>query len=102
MFDTKEISDVIPPPEIPSQLIKAACWDNWIDEEFEDVRLIDFGEMFSLDQPPPKLAQPTPLRSPETIFTDLVDYKVDLWRVGCVVRPPCMQIRADSNRSFSW
>ncbi|KAJ5281827.1 hypothetical protein N7478_007199 [Penicillium angulare] len=28
---------------LPSQLVKAAQWDDWIDEDDEDIRLFDFG-----------------------------------------------------------
>ncbi|KAJ5679999.1 hypothetical protein N7536_011138 [Penicillium majusculum] len=33
---------------------------------------------------PEKLAQPSILRVPETIFTDRFDYRLDLWRAGCM------------------
>ncbi|KAF4768961.1 hypothetical protein N7455_008914 [Penicillium solitum] len=33
---------------------------------------------------PEKLAQPSILRVPETIFTDRFDYRLDLWRAGCI------------------
>ena len=71
---------------LPSQLVKAADWTEWIDEDEEDIRLFDFGESFFHGHEPDKLAQPGPLRVPETIFTDSFDYRVDLWRAGSVVR----------------
>ncbi|KAJ5521292.1 hypothetical protein N7527_005407 [Penicillium freii] len=71
--------------ELPAQLIKAAEWTEWIDEDDEDIRLLDFGESFYQGQEPPKLAQPGSLRVPETIFTDCFDYRVDLWRIGCMI-----------------
>ena len=71
---------------LPSQLVKAAEWDDWIDEDDEDIRLFDFGESFFQGLEPKTLAQPGPLRVPETIFTDSFDYRVDLWRTGCMVR----------------
>lgn len=74
---------------LPSQLVKSAEWYNWIDWEDEDIRLFDFGEGFFQGQEPERLAQPTALRVPETIFTDTFDYRVDLWRAGCIV---CQQI----------
>ncbi|KAJ5124952.1 uncharacterized protein N7515_008777 [Penicillium bovifimosum] len=92
--------DVIGPPEIeplayiggsplehglPSQLIKAAEWVNWIDEDDEDIRLLDIGESFLQGEEPETLAQPGSLRVPETIFMDSFDYRVDLWRVGCMI-----------------
>ena len=71
---------------LPAQLVKAADWDECIDEDDEDIRLLDFGESFYHGQEPPKLAQPASLRVPETIFTAHFDYRVDLWRTGCMVR----------------
>lgn len=38
-----------------------------------------------LGKQPEKLAQPSILRVPETIFTDRFDYRLDLWRAGCMV-----------------
>lgn len=55
---------------LPTQLVKAAEWIEWIDEVDEDIRLLDFGESFLQGQEPQKLAQPGSLRVPETIFTD--------------------------------
>lgn len=70
---------------LPGQLVKAAEWVEWIDEDIEDIRLLDFGESFLQGEEPKRLAQPGTLRVPETIFTDSVDYRVDLWRTGCMV-----------------
>ncbi|KAJ6139769.1 hypothetical protein N7471_006255 [Penicillium samsonianum] len=56
--------------ELPTQLIKAAEWTEWIDEDDEDIRLLDFGESSFQGQEPQKLAQPGSLRVPETISTD--------------------------------
>lgn len=71
---------------LPTQLVKAAEWVDWIDEDDEEIRLLDIGEGFLQGEEPKKLAQPGTLRVPETIFTDYFDYRVDLWRTGCVVR----------------
>ncbi|KAJ5193399.1 hypothetical protein N7449_009541 [Penicillium cf. viridicatum] len=54
------------------------------DEDEEDIRLLDFGESFLEGEQPEKLAQPSNLRVPETIFTDRFDYRLDLWRTGCM------------------
>ena len=70
---------------LPTQLVKAAEWVDWIDEDEEEIRLLDFGESFLRREEPEKLAQPGMLRVPETIFTDCFDYRVDLWRTGCMV-----------------
>lgn len=73
--------------ELPTQIIKAVEWIDWIDEDEEDIRVLDFGESFHQGQEPQKLAQPGSLKVPETILTDRFDYRVDLWRAGCTVRP---------------
>jgi len=71
---------------VPKQLVKAVCWVEWVDEDEEDLRLIDFGESFLQGAEPKAIPQPDSLRAPETIFMDSFDYRLDLWRAGCVVR----------------
>lgn len=71
---------------LPNQLVKAASWDDWIDEDDEDLRIIDLGEAFLQGAEPTALAQPGSLRAPETIFNDSFDYRIDLWRAGLMVR----------------
>lgn len=70
---------------LPKHLVKAAEWDDWVDEDEEDLRIIDLGESFLQGAEPETLAQPGPLRAPETIFTERFDHRVDLWRAGCMV-----------------
>ncbi|KAJ8058231.1 hypothetical protein OCU04_012427 [Sclerotinia nivalis] len=72
-------------PGVPKQLVKKANWKNWIDEDEEDIRLIDFGEAFVQGSKPDSLAQPADLRAPETIFTDRFDHRLDLWRAGITI-----------------
>ncbi|GES59645.1 kinase-like protein [Aspergillus terreus] len=73
------------PDGFPNQLVKAAEWVDWIDEDDKDIRLLDFGESFLRGNEPQHLAQPGSLHVPETIFTDRFEYRVDLWRVGCTI-----------------
>ena len=70
---------------LPNQLVKAASWDDWINEDREDIRIIDLGEAFIHGAEPTTLAQPGPLRAPETIFAHSFDYRIDLWRAGIMV-----------------
>ena len=74
---------------LPRQLVKAADWINWIDEDDEDLRIIDLGEAFLQGAKIQTLAQPSSLQPPETIFTSSFDYRIDLWRAGIVVRKLC-------------
>lgn len=73
---------------LPSHLIKATGWDNWIDEDEEDIRVFDLGEAFLRGAEPEKLPQPSHLRAPETIFMNSCDSRHDLWRAGIMVRSP--------------
>ena len=71
---------------VPNQLVKAAVWDNWAEEDDEDLRIFDLGEAFLKGAEPKILAQPRQLKVPETIFTDSYDCRLDLWRAGVMVR----------------
>lgn len=73
-------------PRFPKHLVRRAEWFEWFDEENEDIRLLDWGESFRVGEEPTHLAQPIDYKAPETIFTDHLDYRVDLWRAGLVVR----------------
>lgn len=73
---------------LPNQLIKATGWDNWIDEDDEDIRIFDLGEAFLKGAEPENLPQPSHLRAPETIFLGSCDSRHDLWRAGIMVRSP--------------
>ncbi|KND91969.1 hypothetical protein TOPH_03284 [Tolypocladium ophioglossoides CBS 100239] len=70
-------------PSLLKQLVQKAIWDDWTDEDEEDIRLLDWGEAFLHGAEPAKLAQPGDLRVPEIIFTTRFDRRVDLWRAGC-------------------
>ncbi|KAK2590413.1 hypothetical protein QQS21_011900 [Conoideocrella luteorostrata] len=70
---------------MPKQLIRNISWAEWVDEDEEDIRLIDWGEAFKHGKEPARLAQPRDLKAPEIIFTGHFDYRVDLWRVGCMI-----------------
>ncbi|KAH8746901.1 kinase-like domain-containing protein [Diaporthe sp. PMI_573] len=72
-------------PNFPKHIVRRAEWDEWLDEDKEDIRLIDWGESFRWGQEPAYLAQPIDCKAPETIFTDYLDYRTDLWRAGIVI-----------------
>jgi serine/threonine-protein kinase SRPK3 len=74
---------------VPNQLVKATGWDNWIDEDDEDLRIFDLGEAFLKGTEPKKLPQPSHLKAPETIFGDSCGSTHDLWRAGIMVRTLC-------------
>ncbi|KAI1977099.1 hypothetical protein LOZ53_002123 [Ophidiomyces ophidiicola] len=70
---------------MPHQMVEAAKWDDWIDEDDEDLRILDFGEAFHQGSAPSKLSQPGNLQVPESIMTDHLDYRLDLWRAGLMI-----------------
>lgn len=73
---------------LPTHLVKAIVWDSWVEEDHEDLRIIDFGRSFLQKEKIAKVAKPGRLQAPEVIFTGSFDYRIDLWRAGCVVSGP--------------
>ena len=79
--------------EFPKELTEAAIWEDWKDQDKEDLRILDFGESFRQGAEPTDIAQPANLRVPELIFTGRIDYRSDLWHAGMMVRDPPSLIR---------
>lgn len=52
---------------------------------FHPIKIIDFGESFLSNDIPDMLHTPLPVRAPEIIFGEKLDYRVDLWSMGCMV-----------------
>lgn len=73
------------PANLPEFLMDIATYNKWFDCPEEDIRLVDWGESFPIDQTQTGIAQPPDLNSPETFFVGHFDYAHDLWRVGCVI-----------------
>ena len=71
---------------LPSRWVASAVWDDWNDEDEEDLRLIDFGESFQPGAETKKLADPQCLPAPETIFTSTLDFGSEKWSAGIMVR----------------
>ncbi|KAK2738266.1 hypothetical protein FQN57_007129 [Myotisia sp. PD_48] len=69
----------------PEQLIEAAMWDEWMDDEDEDIRVLDFGESFRQGEEPERLFNVPKLKAPELFFTNKFDYRVDLWVTGLMI-----------------
>lgn len=70
--------------------MEAARWVHWMDETKDAIRLIDFGGAFHSEGPrPEKLNQPAEFRAPETLLTETLDWRVDLWSVGITVGVMC-------------
>jgi serine/threonine-protein kinase SRPK3 len=69
---------------IPAELVQTLTWRNVAYKDY-NLRLLDLGEAFLRAKRVIKLAQPGELQAPETIFENGADYRIDLWRAGCIV-----------------
>lgn len=72
-------------PSDASEVVQRVSWDEWVDEDEEEIRLIDWGEAFPVGDIRHNPSQPRSLRAPEFFFRGHVDHRADLWRTGCVV-----------------
>ncbi|OJJ72713.1 hypothetical protein ASPBRDRAFT_65046 [Aspergillus brasiliensis CBS 101740] len=82
VLGSPEVEDLV---RLDGQPLSQGLPKQIIDEDEEDLRILDFGEAFLQGNEPRVLAQPGQLRVPELIFTDCFDYRVDLWRAGCMI-----------------
>lgn len=74
-------------PGLPRYLVRPTSYHQDIETSFGPIKIIDFGQSFLRNEPPPDtLHTPFPYRAPEIIFRDKVDYRVDLWSMACLVR----------------
>lgn len=74
-------------PGIPPYLVEPASYPGEMFFSFSQpkFKLIDFGGSFSSDDIPRTLHTPLAVRAPEIIFADKLDYRVDLWSLGCLI-----------------
>ena len=74
-------------PNLPAYLVRPASrkqMPSW--SAIPDIRIIDYGEAFMVGEKPHTLRTPLPVRAPEALLQDNLDYRVDLWSAGCAVR----------------
>ncbi|PQE22869.1 serine threonine kinase AGC family protein [Rutstroemia sp. NJR-2017a BBW] len=72
-------------PYLPLQLVKSADWGMWFDCPIEDIRIIDWGLSFPVQEKVNSKIHTGDSRSPEAFFTHSIDSRQDLWQTGCVV-----------------
>jgi hypothetical protein len=60
--------------------------DKGPDVDDEDIRVIDFGLAFNQEIGTEYNGPVSEMAAPETIFTNQVDHRSDLWAVGLIVR----------------
>ncbi|KAK9237325.1 kinase-like domain-containing protein [Lipomyces kononenkoae] len=74
-------------PGIPEYIVRPASSSyrthSW--SSSYPIKIIDFGESFLPTSVPRTLHTPLPVRAPEVIFRDHLDYHVDLWCMGCML-----------------
>lgn len=50
-----------------------------------EIKLLDFGQSFTSLTRPNTLNVPLALRAPEILLKQDIDYRIDLWSMGCMV-----------------
>ena len=70
-------------PGIPEYIVRHAGTHSWPSSNI--IKIVDFGESFLQQTVPQTLHTPLTVRAPEVIFGDHLDYRVDLWSLGCLV-----------------
>lgn len=78
--DGKEMELGVPEYIVRPASYRTHCWNS-----AQTIKIIDFGESFLRSALPHTLHTPLPVRAPEVIFQDHIDYHVDLWSMGCMV-----------------
>jgi serine/threonine protein kinase len=76
-------------PGMPEYLVRPASYPVALALASCPIKLVDFGETFMSNDIPGTLHTPLPVRAPEIIFGDKLDYRVDLWSMGCMVSVKC-------------
>ncbi|ODH48991.1 hypothetical protein GX48_04924 [Paracoccidioides brasiliensis] len=73
-------------PGIPEYIVRPTSYRTHSWNPAQLIKIIDFVESFFNPQQFLKtLHTPLPVRAPEVIFQDRIDYHVDLWSMGCMV-----------------
>lgn len=70
-------------PGIPEYVVRPAGTHWWPLSNI--IKIVDFGESFLQQTAPQTLHTPLTVRAPEVIFGDHLDYRADLWSLGCLV-----------------
>lgn len=70
---------------IPEYIVRPASLHSRSWPLSDTIKLVDFGESFPRKDAPKTLHTPLVVRAPEVIFKDRLDYRVDLWSLGCMV-----------------
>lgn len=86
---TVEYCGEVPRPAgLPKAIVGQSTFKNWSEDEWEDLRLIDWHGAFPVRELRlgKEIPQAAGFKSPENIFTGCIESTHDLWSVGCMVR----------------
>lgn len=78
-------------PGVPKYLVWPSCFPVSKAMLLNSIKVIDFGESFTRNVKPRTLHTPLAVRAPEVIFAEDIDFRVDLWSMGCMVIFTCFQ-----------
>ncbi|KAK8208136.1 protein kinase [Phyllosticta capitalensis] len=74
-------------PGLPKYLVGSAFFPKYSYplSPSTNIKIVDFGQAFLSKSPPATVCTPLVLRPPEVVFGDPIDYRVDLWSMGCLL-----------------
>ncbi|KZF25835.1 kinase-like protein [Xylona heveae TC161] len=72
-------------PGVPEYLVRPTCYPAERSLSTQRIKIADFGESFLGNEVAERLHTPLVVRAPEAIFGDRLDYRVDLWSMGCML-----------------
>ncbi|CAI6342237.1 unnamed protein product [Periconia digitata] len=72
-------------PGVPQYLVRPFSYPADSSLFSSPIKIIDFGEAFLSNDTPRTLHTPLPIRAPEIIFGEKLDYRVDMWSMGCLL-----------------
>jgi serine/threonine protein kinase len=72
-------------PGVPRYLVRSISYPVNVMPPLSFIKIVDFGQSFSNDECPSTINTPLPVRAPEIIFKDRINYRVDIWSMACLV-----------------
>ncbi|KFG79287.1 protein kinase-like protein [Metarhizium anisopliae] len=72
-------------PGMPQHIVQSATYSKIPLKPFRGIKIVDFGQSFLPAFAPRTLRTPLAVRPPEVLFSDPLDFRVDLWSMGCML-----------------
>lgn len=72
-------------PGIPEYIVEPVSFRKYASLLSQPIKIVDFGQSFLPNAPPQTFHIPIVYRTPEIVFKDRLDYRVDLRSRGCTV-----------------